>query len=120
MSLQRTPSEFALVQRDGTVSIVDVGAPANLVWLGDTYPDAELNMDRLTADKFPLIARLVHHVVAPERDFAEWLETVDLITGDDDDIEQAKADLAASNGHPTSADVEHAPAASAGIERVST
>jgi hypothetical protein len=116
--MQRPPTEVAVVMRDGTARIVDVGAPAQLVWLSDHYPDADLDRPGLAA--YAMTARLVHHVVDPERPFDEWIDDVELLADADEEVDRVRAQLAGhGNGtSPTPAVDERAPAPAAQEERV--
>jgi hypothetical protein len=116
--VKRQAFEIGLVMRGGEARVVDVGAPATLVWLSDTYPHAQ--MDESALANYALAARLAHHVVAPEEPFEQWIERVEYLSGDDDDVAELREEIAASNGSPTPAAAEEAlPTAAEEAVRVS-
>jgi hypothetical protein len=92
--VERARVEVALVYDDGRKLVADISRPAALVWFGDEY-------GKLQPETYSEIARLVHHVEAPDTPFAEWIETVEVLDAQDETIEQVRAALAAENGHPT-------------------
>jgi hypothetical protein len=93
--VERSRVEVALVYTDGRKVIADISRPSALVWFGDTF-------EKLQPETYSEIARLVHHVEAPEQPFDEWLADVEILDAQEETVQEVRAALASENGRPTS------------------
>jgi len=80
--------EVAVIQRDGSATIVNAARPATLVAFSDAHEE------KMMPETIREIAWVVHHALGVEEPIDEWLATLEDVSAADDDVALARRIIA--------------------------
>jgi hypothetical protein len=80
--------EVAVISRDGSAKVVNVARPATLVAFSDKHPGKAM------PETYPEVAFTVHHALEISEPLDEWLQSLEDISAQPEDVALAKRILA--------------------------
>lgn len=89
--------DIALVYTDGRREVVKVGRPADLIAFADKYDRIAPSEPYAVAE----LAWLAHRALKVELPLDEWVESLDELTSDDEQVEVIRAELEEANPDPS-------------------
>ena len=77
--------DVAVIDRDGAARVVNAGRPATLVAFEDAHEG------KMMPETFREISWVVHHALAIEEPLNEWLDTLEVVSAQPEDVALARS-----------------------------